>query len=962
MKKTAKVLSLILAMSILISSVGFAAQYPDVASNAPYVSAVSLLSALDIIKGYPDGTFGPDNNVTRAEFTVMLMRTMAYSGLASNDVSTLSFKDLDSVKDWAGGDIKTAYNHGIINGMDAQTFAPQDNVTYEQALKMIVCALGHEPAALDAVGGNKDLLWPGGYLAAAYNLKLNTGISVSEATPAKRWEIARMLFNSLEIELVEAQPMGDGTVMHIPTKRTFLKDNIKVYVSNGELRANETQSLESGRFPRVGEIIINDSISGQSELVYTNGISTEGLIGMAVKYYYKESADGERSLVHIEQTTRDSSILELNESQIENVTIPSGSGNFEITYREYKDDRNSKTISIPLNATISVNGTVVINPSVSTFLLDSGTMRLIDSGRNGSYDTVTIFSYETYVVERYTVSDATLTDKYRRTSSQAQTKVIDTNDSQTIVSIKDAKTDADLSVGAFTSWAVLSIRTGSTSSKNTIDIIVSKESMTGRVTSIDGEYVSIDGKEYEFSNYYNNYYLGNNNEGLRLNDSATYYLDKDGRIVAFDRQKQNANVKYGYISQALVNDSTDRLRLMLVTGTSGAKLTNCAERVTIDSKSVDDPYDLLGVLEAAVKDNPATTNVGGRVNDVSQLVLYTTNAAGEVSSIETVNGRTLKVSEDNNNKEWVYSSNTRTFTLNDSGKTSTFNVDSSTQVFIIPKDRTDNSAYSLRSSYSAANLKNDAKYRVEAYDVSTGIKTAKAIVVYGLEEEESKIDRATEAVIIRSISQEVNSDDDHVYKVEIFRQNGNTATVYADYGNQNIANCVVGDVIRYGVTSKGYITADPDNFQKLLSVTSTKIDPFDTNDTNEAIAPGFVYKRNNTEHGGSSSWIVIHGILKASNDSMIQIIPTGSRSKADIDAISTYEQLSISNSNTKFYVYDANETQANRLKQHESAPAALSDTYLVSNEGTEESAKNASEIFTYEVNASVRIVYIIKNR
>ena len=58
--------------------------------------------------------------------------------------------------------------------MSATEFAPQADVTAEQALKMIVCALGYEPMAIDIAGG-ADKVWPAGYTTVASNLGINTG-------------------------------------------------------------------------------------------------------------------------------------------------------------------------------------------------------------------------------------------------------------------------------------------------------------------------------------------------------------------------------------------------------------------------------------------------------------------------------------------------------------------------------------------------------------------------------------------------------------------------------------------------------------------------------------------------------------------------------------------------------------------------------------------------------------------
>lgn len=91
MKKT---LMLILVGALLGSTVAFAASkfFSDVPANTWYSDAVASLSDKGIIEGYPDGTFGPTNNVNRAELAVMLDRLIEY--METGEVATSGTSDL----------------------------------------------------------------------------------------------------------------------------------------------------------------------------------------------------------------------------------------------------------------------------------------------------------------------------------------------------------------------------------------------------------------------------------------------------------------------------------------------------------------------------------------------------------------------------------------------------------------------------------------------------------------------------------------------------------------------------------------------------------------------------------------------------------------------------------------------------------------------------------------------------
>ena len=90
-----------------------------------------------IIKGYPDGSFGPNNNITRAEFTSLLVRAF---NLESGPGKI--FNDTDS--HWAKETIKTANYHGLVDGYSDTLFGPDDPITREQIAVMVVNAIKTE--------------------------------------------------------------------------------------------------------------------------------------------------------------------------------------------------------------------------------------------------------------------------------------------------------------------------------------------------------------------------------------------------------------------------------------------------------------------------------------------------------------------------------------------------------------------------------------------------------------------------------------------------------------------------------------------------------------------------------------------------------------------------------------------------------------------------------------------------
>ena len=86
-----------------------------------------------IIGGYPDGTFKPNNNITRAEFASLIVRAF---NLKSDSGKVFN----DTANHWAKGAISTANYYGLVNGYSDSVFGPDDPVTREQIAVMIVNA------------------------------------------------------------------------------------------------------------------------------------------------------------------------------------------------------------------------------------------------------------------------------------------------------------------------------------------------------------------------------------------------------------------------------------------------------------------------------------------------------------------------------------------------------------------------------------------------------------------------------------------------------------------------------------------------------------------------------------------------------------------------------------------------------------------------------------------------------
>ncbi|MCY9696807.1 S-layer homology domain-containing protein [Paenibacillus alginolyticus] len=98
---------------------------------------IELLASKLIVNGRADSNFAPDQNVTRAEFAALLVRSL---GLSLKSSTTINFKDV-TAKDWYYNSVLTAAGYGIVNGYDTGTFAPDQTITREQMAVMVARAM-----------------------------------------------------------------------------------------------------------------------------------------------------------------------------------------------------------------------------------------------------------------------------------------------------------------------------------------------------------------------------------------------------------------------------------------------------------------------------------------------------------------------------------------------------------------------------------------------------------------------------------------------------------------------------------------------------------------------------------------------------------------------------------------------------------------------------------------------------
>ena len=113
--------------------------FTDVAADAWYAKPVLWANENNIVSGYGDGLFGPNDNITREQMAAILNR---YAGFKGYDVSAAdnlaAYTDAGHVSDWALASIKWAVGEKLITGMTTTTLVPQGNATRAQVASILM--------------------------------------------------------------------------------------------------------------------------------------------------------------------------------------------------------------------------------------------------------------------------------------------------------------------------------------------------------------------------------------------------------------------------------------------------------------------------------------------------------------------------------------------------------------------------------------------------------------------------------------------------------------------------------------------------------------------------------------------------------------------------------------------------------------------------------------------------------
>lgn len=857
MKNLKKLMSVVLTVAMLMSFAvsTSAAQFADVDETNSAYEAIEVLADLKILEGKDANNFDPDANIKRSEFAAVICRALKAEAAASGSTG-VKFNDV-AADHWAAGYINWAADSKIVNGRGNGNFDPDANVTYQEAVKMIVAAMGFGPLA-EKRGG-----YPTGYMAIANTYSIPSGVAMSPATaPADRKGVAKLVYNAFDAPLMDAPyitlnnddeyKIYDGSKSADYERRTILSyyHNIYKFKADVDETYRSTDSLRKSNGDKYINMEItnlykfdkddiknefnvpsnfygnNATKSDNTMKVLVKDTSYAQYIGYTVNAYVKYNDDGENEAVAIVPDVNSVDIIEITNPRtlISESSVASGK---TVTFEYWENEDSSKVSTAKFvdwdNVMVFRNGVALPKSGTGAFTdtefakLNDGTyntVTLLGTKSEGKYSKVMLNEYQYGIIDKIDADEKVVTC----TSNDEYSFNMDDHDDEFSYTIyKDgAIIDfADLKEGDMLN-VITDADEGSFDEATFADIYVTSEALEGSVKekSTDSKGVAkynIEGTEY---------YLTKNSRvtSLRAGDAGLFYITIDGYLYDADLSKSTSG-NYAFILDVAQNTSgfgdTWQVKLLgkdnntvTLDVKDNAKITSnfdyTAKTFTgkydkVSTKKSDGKQDaLFGVIENYVDATDSSLLAGLQY----RMITYKTNGS-EISDITFAK-------EGRDDKEFNITALASNADYNaKSVRLGGFNLLDSTVIFNAPvKLDASTSKYSLNQDkvqvYSISSLDEDTKYSGFVLDQDSD----KAIGAALISSDMGFAGNANALAVVQSTSTGLDAAGDTADVVNFWQGGAKkslaiTNTAYV--GDVSISDLAAGYVFQYTTNAAGEI-------------------------------------------------------------------------------------------------------------------------------------------------------------
>ena len=726
-------------------SVNSTATFSDVQTGTVVGDAVAKLVTYGILSGYPDGTFKPDGEITRAEFAAVIARfNKIDTSLGSDAVTGFSDLDNDSSRAWARPYVKAAADAKIINGFEDGTFRAAEPVTYEQAVKMIICAIGYAPIAESELNLLKKtqpatVTWSSGYISAANKNNITkNAISANVTEAATRGTVAVLVSNAVDAPPIKVVTDKNGNVSY---EKDSSSDSNKYEEIDGTVTGTYYTGLDK-QFVDISKAEIRIK-SSDEEKVYEmsssvqDSVDLEDIIGKRVRAYFDSKTD---QLVRLE--VRNTTVTRVNEGDITSVS----GGNVKY------DDKNGKSNSLSIGDSIFIyNGKLVTDMTADDLVKDGGKYQLksgyLEYIEAGSVKVTKVTSFDVFVVNSFDRTNRKIYFKYnQKLGANNYYEVPQKTSAIPEIYVGGKKTAYDsLSLTAYDVINLMQSPEGANG--NALNkMFVTKGVKSGKVTSKtdDDREIEINDTSLQLAYNYHEYTPATSKDEekapFELSETYSYYLDYMGQIAAVKYNSSTGGTyKYGYIiSAGKDRNSSSYLVRMFTQDGKDVKYTLKANvkldgKKYSDSEAVDRLAETAQTASAAYNSaapgwgakalsgeyysQPVRYSISGTTIDVIDTVVAGEGGTADSFSydVKLEDGKKTKVTSKTALSNPTYGS---------------FSVDTATTIIYVPDDRSADTEYAKLSSSTAFQVTGD-KY-IEAFNIDTSVSSKKAgfVVIY----------------------------------------------------------------------------------------------------------------------------------------------------------------------------------------------------------------------------------------
>lgn len=568
------VLAMVFSLAVIPHGTAMAADYYDT-EGLDCELAVDVLSALGIMNGYTDGSFQPYNTITRAELAAIAVKLAGVdvSGFTAASPEGEQFNDMYGYDGWAAAVIQTAHTMGIAKGDADGNFNPDMSATYDDAMQMIVCALGYEGQALSRGGSLSD------YCFVATKLGITKKAGCVSGQNISRGGVANVVYAALTVDLMQVVAYYENGTIY-KSEAVDGENALNTYFDVNEVKGIVTETeyaaVDGETTVEEGEVYINQ------EVFDVGGTDIADYLGYYVRAYALDSDDSisNRTIIAFSVKNVKNNTLTIKDENIESMEKTANGYSYKY-WVDPDNDKNPKTAKVSATPRVLYNGKAVSNVTDEIFIPDYGEVILIDNDGDDRYDIIDVREYSLVYVFSASQSTGNISNYY----DLSTTIKLDPNDDDYHVTFLNAY-GSTASLGDIKQYSVLYYY--ESLDKEEKRVIISNNKVTGEITEITGDdTIVVNGSEYDISP------AAKARLDLSVSDSGDFYLDADGRVAAFDGMtviKRNIGMFIAINDGGLARG----YQIKVLTQNSGVRIFDLASTVEVnDTKmSASQVYDL----------------------------------------------------------------------------------------------------------------------------------------------------------------------------------------------------------------------------------------------------------------------------------------------------------------------------------------------------------------------------------